>query len=196
MKLWLLFTLFCLNCLTLQADPIRGYIVTKDGKQLLGYLGDIYYSTASSSVLFINDFGDVYEIEAQLIKGFVRFNKAEHDVYKSKYINRRWAYLKVITKMEGLSLYQAPKEVTLELFSGRVVESRQRQMTQYWIEQNDQRPTQLSRFNYKRKLKKLLGSQVPDIIPLIGTSNYQYRNIANIIKTYREMLADQQKPRT
>ncbi|MCB9266168.1 MAG: hypothetical protein H6558_14150, partial [Lewinellaceae bacterium] len=91
--------------------PARGYIVTKNGKRLTGYIGEVFHSQFRSVVVFINDFGSTYNIEAERIRGFVFFDNEGYTAFESKNFRGRWYFLRILEKGVALNLYQSPEEL-------------------------------------------------------------------------------------
>jgi hypothetical protein len=195
-KLLLLFFLIGASGLMASNNPEKGYIVTKDGIFLSGYIGDIYHSPRASIVTFINDLGDIYHLEAELIKGFVCRGNQSVDAYKSHLIGRRWFFLKVMVKSKGVVLYQAPLEVSFQQSGLGLAETRTRTTARFWLEWKDKTPMRLQRLGYRNKLRKLLQEKAPSLADKVGSKGYRFGNIPSIIEEYCHILEDQRRPRS
>jgi len=184
--------------LSAHANPVKGHIVTKDDKCLSGYIGEIYHSPRSSVVVFINELGSLYHLEAELIKGFVCNKKQSAEAYKSQLIGRRWFFLKVILQSEGITLYQAPLETSYHHLQSGLMKSQSRSTTQFWLDRSskEKEPERIRRWGYKKKLRTLLGKQAPELADKIGKKGYRFRDIPDIIEAYSKILREKKRPRT
>jgi hypothetical protein len=193
MRIILVISISLLSLAIARAQTAKGYLVSKNGKQLTGYIGDIYYSTGTSTLLFMNDFGDTYEIEAERIKGFVCKRNQKLEAYKSKEIKGRWYFLKVIIRSENLVLYQAPKEVMYHFSTGGIQTHKSRSTTEFWIEAENEIPMKLSKWGYKNKLQQIFQGRAPNLTAKIGQKGYRYKNLPDIIESYDLELKAQRR---
>lgn len=181
---------FTLGSSNVQTDtgPARGYIVTKNGKQLTGYIGDIYHSDLRSVVVFINDFGSVYSIEAERIRGFVFSNEKGYTAYESKNCRHRWYYLRILEKGAALNLYQSPEEEYSIRFENGVLQANTRSITEFWVEAEGRKyPIRIDRLNFRRKMRRLFQKMdAPKFREKIGQENYRFKNLPEIIREYNQ----------
>jgi hypothetical protein len=167
------------------AQTYKGYIVTLDGKKLTGQIGDIFFSDEISVVLFINDFGTSYHLQAELITGFVFQQEDEVVEYESLFRprTRAWSFLRVIEKGAILSLFKSPEEkmeFTIEQ-DGNALNGQRIQVEEYWLKFKGERSVKINRFGYKRQLKDILKAY-PSLVKLIGKSGYKYKDIERVVE--------------
>ncbi|MEM9886720.1 MAG: hypothetical protein AAF849_12580 [Bacteroidota bacterium] len=173
-------------------DTYLGYIVTLDGKKLTGQIGDIFFSDEISVVLFINDFGTPYHLQAELITGFVYEKEEELIEYESlsKGKNKAWSFLKVMHRGAVLSLFKSPEEKTqftiVEEDSNLSMTSRKVEVDEYWLKFKGERSFKLNKIGYKRKLKQQLQAY-PSISKKIGKPGYKFKDIAQIVEEVNEI---------
>lgn len=185
-QLYLTFLIICIATAGLCTDPARGYIVTKNGKRLTGYIGEIYHSQFQSIVVFINDFGSVYNIEAERIRGFVFSDEKGHTAYESKFFRSRWYFLRILEKGTALNLYQSPEEQYNIRFHNGVLEASTSTITEFWVETKERKnPFRINRLNFRRKMRKLFRKTgAPEYREKIGEEGYRFRNLADIVREY------------
>lgn len=82
-----------------------GYIVSKNGKKLIGYIGVMQYQFRISIIVFINGFGDIYEIEVECIKGFVFEVQGRLFVFESKDLQYVYCFLWILYKNGLMELF-------------------------------------------------------------------------------------------
>ncbi|MCB0587439.1 MAG: hypothetical protein KDD06_19250 [Phaeodactylibacter sp.] len=166
--------------------PARGYIVTKNGKRLTGYIGEVYHSQFRSIVVFINDFGSTYNIEAERIRGFVFFDNEGYTAFESKNFRGRWYFLRILEKGVALNLYQSPEEQYNIRFDNGVLQASIHNVTEFWIESRARkRPVRLNRLNFRRKMRRLFRKiDAPDYRDKIGAEGYHFRDLADIVREY------------
>ncbi|MCB0581564.1 MAG: hypothetical protein KDD10_19925 [Phaeodactylibacter sp.] len=169
-------------------DPARGYIVTKNGKQLTGYIGDIYHSPYRGVVTFINDFGTVYNIEAERIRGFVFSNEQGYTAYESKQLRGNWIYLRILEKGGAVNLYQSPEEEYTLSFKNGMMTADSRKITEYWLEvKGKKQPVRVNRLNFRRKLRRLFRKAgAPEYREKVGSEGYRFRDLPEIIREYNK----------
>lgn len=167
-------------------DPVRGYIVTKNRKRLTGYIGEVYHSQFRSIVVFINDFGSVYNIEAERIRGFVLAGEEGYTAYESKNYRGRWYFLRILEKGASLNLYQSPEEQYSIRFNNGILEASTRTVTEFWVEAREwKKPVRVTRFNFRRKMRRLFHKlNAPDYRDKIGEDGYRFANLPGIIREY------------
>jgi hypothetical protein len=183
-KLYFIILSLILFSQVLSADVFRGYIVTKSGTHLMGYIGHIMHSNYRCDVVFINDFGTPYRIHPALIRGFVFKKGNEIAVYESKFDRRNWMFLKVLYKGEGMSLYKAPEERTqMALIGGRLQTTIVRSH-EYWMELKGRQLMRIKRPGYKDRFRKLIEKHAPDLAEKIGQKGYKFKDIMKIVEEF------------
>lgn len=183
--LLLLVPLFFIS--SLQAEAFKGYIVTLNGKRLTGYIGAVTYpSSKHSEVVFINDFGTPYQIKAQLIKGFVFVQGSDYRIFESKYDQKRWMFLQVLFKGEGMSLYRAPEERVRYDMSNGSIQTQSYSVEEFWLESNGKAPVKVKRMGFKKKLKRLIARRAPELAEKIGKKGYKFNDLIRIIEEYND----------
>ncbi len=182
-------TLFCLSlAAALQAAPWRGYIVTKDQKKLTGYVAEVYQTTSESVVVFINDFGTTYFIQAELIRGFVYQTEEGYITYVSLPIRQSSRFMRVV-EQGSLSLFLAPELRLRTSFNQGLLYAEQYVLTEYWLLSPDKHPLRLRRTAYKRKVQRLLQRNAPELAGKIGQEGYKFNDLPAIIKEYNQLTA-------
>lgn len=168
--------------------PARGYIVTKNGKQLTGFIGDIYHSQFRSIVVFINDFGSVYNIEAERIRGFVFSDEKGYVAFESKNVRGRWYFLRILEKGGAANLYQSPEEEYIIRFENGLLKASSRSITEFWLEvQGRKQPIRINRLNFRRKLKRFFRKAgAPEFEEKIGTEGYRFHDLPGAIREYNQ----------
>ena len=182
---WYYLLLICFLVFSNQINAKRGYIVTRDAKIITGEVVGIFYSDDKSTLTFVNDLGNIYEIRAMLIWGFGFFNKdGKEEFYESKFQNNRWTFLKNIFRGKKLNLYQgANKKIQQEtVFDGVYNET---YSNEFWLQIGRAKPIRLYQFNYKRLLKKRF-PQFKAITSKLGKKGYKFSNLLKIIKELDE----------
>ncbi len=194
MKYCYLLPLFLLLCSFSQAsEPARGYLITKNGKKLTGKIGEIYFNQNGSQLIFINDFGTVYNIHSALIRGFAVQRGPNIVFYESRYLRNRWSFLLVVYKGEQLSLYKAP-ELEYEDFGPiSLIKYSHDEPTQFWIENQHYRLSKINRIGFRRKMRKLMNMQAPELVKKIGTPGYRYRDLVTIVDEFNKICRKNRK---
>lgn len=188
-KLYTLFWLLLAVSTFATAGIYQGYLITHNNRILTGQIGTIYSGQQSSAVIFINDFGTPYNIRAELIKGFVYRDGEETFVFESKYSEKQWMFLQVVCKGEsdGLNLYQTPAEkVALSLDNWGYVRSETVRDQEFWIEQQGKHPMRINRFRFKKKMRRLVNKQAPELAAKIGSPGYRFNDLVKIIEAFNE----------
>lgn len=172
------------------AQPARGYIVTKNGQQLTGYIGDVIHYSRASRVVFINDFGSVYEIDAALIRGYVRRDTSRVQGFRSRKVGRRWIFLELVQAGRGLLLYRSPESVVLQPRQANGLPgTTKRYPARYWVQRPGEAPIGLTPLNYRRHIKKLVHQRTPQLAALIGKADYRYSNLPAIVEAYNNKVS-------
>ncbi len=169
-----------------KADVYKGYIVTLNGQQLTGQIGDIYYGANYSEVVFINDFGTPYSLHPMLIKGFSFKKDGVQYQYASKLENRKWTFLKVIVESEGLSLYRSPDIAIENVFNGTELYARQRRARGFYLQRGDGEIIRMTAIGFRSKMRKLIGERTPELADKIGKKGYRFRDLEKIVREFNE----------
>ena len=167
-----------------QDDLLRGYLITLDGKRLLGHIGPINHIRDDFYLYFENDFGTDYNIPPQLIKGFLFKQDSTNFIFESYYHNGRWTYLQLIYPGDEILLYQTPNiQVNWVQFEGqaRPIIPKHKHL---WIKAKHHKITRIKRLNYKRKLKKIFRKVDPELAKKIGKPGYRFKDIFDILRAY------------
>lgn len=167
-----------------QGGPLQGYIVTKNGRQLTGYISDVLQVREGGVVVFINDFGSVYYIQAELIRGFVFRNGEEYVAYASMPARRGWHFLCIVEKGPGLSLYLAPEQRVSIQAGGMPLQARKQEVEEYWLLFKDKKIKRVSKAGYKGKMRRLLRKRAPELSEKIGEEGYRFRDLPAIVREY------------
>lgn len=184
-KIHLLFSIAFLFSNLLSAAIHQGYLVTLNGKMLTGQIGAIYQGDNNSEVIFINDFGTIYNIRPELIRGFVFKKGPEFIVYESKFNEKRWMFLKVLFKGENLHLYQSPQEIIqlVQNYRGFVNDYSYRP-AEYFLEMEGKIPFKVKRIGFKKQMHRLLRKNAPDLADKIGDKGFHYKDLPKIVREY------------
>ncbi|MDX1666885.1 MAG: hypothetical protein R3350_06640 [Saprospiraceae bacterium] len=189
-KLYLLCLLIVFTTVSSYSRISSGYIITKSGTRLTGFIGDLYFSDHKSEVVFINDFGTPYSFSPRLIDGFVFQNGSELVVYESKYARQNWMFLKIIAKGKGINLYQSPEEKVDMLVRGGQMVVQTRSHREFWVENRGRNPQKVKRLGFRKQMRRLLKERAPKLAKKIGSPGYKYRNLEKIIEEYNEICRE------
>lgn len=176
------------DCCVPIGETYEGYIVTLDGKKLTGRIGEIFYSDELSIVLFVNDFGTPYHLQAQLITGFVFEREQELVEYESLFKNkdRAWTFFKVMHRGAVLSLFKSPEEKVEFTLSEEGMTGRKIATNEYWLKMKGERSFKLNRLGYKRVLKKHL-QNYPSVTKKIGKQGYRFKDLEAIVQEVNDI---------
>lgn len=182
--------LLCLACaVPLQVDPLRGYIITKNGRQLTGYIGEIFQGSGGSTVVFINDFGSEYHIHAALIRGFVFRKGEEYVAYESVRVRQARHFLRILERGAELSLYQAPEVRTELFFTGGNFQVRTYEAEEFWLQFQDKKLTRIRKAGFRNKMRRLLSKTAPELSEKIGEAGYKFQDLPGIVREYNRVRA-------
>lgn len=170
----------------------KGYIVTLDGKILTGSIGDIFYSNVVSQVIFVNDFGTPYQLRAELISGFVFNEETAQFEYHSVFNGISRSYMQVLCKGKFLKLYKAPEEKTRFVAGEQGFKQETFGVREFWLQVREDRPIEIPRFGYKKKLKRVLW-RFPSITKKLGKPGYKYRDLEKIVNEANEIFKQRQR---
>lgn len=164
----------------------EGYIITKDGIRLTGFVGDIVFSDWEASVSFVNSLGSSYRIQAGVIRGFVYKQKGEYVYYESCVLNNRWVFLRVLYRDQHLCLFKEPEVRVGLVRTGVYVTPNTIRQEMYWLLTPDQQLHRAHRFNYKKKFRRLMQAKAPELALRVGTEGHRFRDIIRLVREYNQ----------
>jgi hypothetical protein len=177
--------LFLLTATYLSAESFRGFLLTKDGYQLTGYLNILQYSPGGNIINFTNDFGDVYTIHPFLVQGFGFNYRGEPMRFVSRRHEGLWYFLQEEVRGKQVSLFRLPRggsrwvdDSMLSLFT--------QQPPEYYFEHGRGQFLAVPRGGYKRNLREFFRESHPQLSKKIGKKGYRYRDMAAIVKECNE----------
>jgi hypothetical protein len=191
----LLLFLLPLSLLANHTIPWRGYIVSKNDVPLSGYIASVEHSGKTSKVTFINDFGTLYEVPAQLIKGFA-YRSGDNMVYfETKRVGNRWRFLQIVAKNQPMELYQLNAETRLYTYESMLSlpQDPSDSTIAYWLKPEGQRLFKVNRWGFRKKMRRLLSPKAPELADKIGQKGYRFSNVPKIIREYNQLLAPKPK---
>jgi len=179
--------------LLLHSMPWPGYIMSKNGKQLTGHIGLMQHQARTSTVVFINGFGDVYEIEAERIKGFAFEANGALFAFESKALQQAHRYLRILHKNGPMELFVLTYDSNMSWgFTGQALPIEQRS---YWVRLNSQKEmVKISRWGFRRRLRRLIGYTAPALAEKIGQKGYRFDDMPAIAEIYNQLLTPKPKP--
>ncbi len=181
---------FVLFATALFSSNAEGFIVTLDGIHLTGKIGKIFYTNYNNEVIYTNDFGNEYRIDARRISGFAIMEGSALVRYKTQYQEGLWYFLKVVHLDEELNLYRNPDRNDV-IIRNSLFNSEQHFLPNgYWLEFKGQAPFSVYRMGFKKLMKEKL-AQYPELAKKIGKRGFRYSNIEHIVKTYNNWYRDQ-----
>ncbi|MEQ8704333.1 MAG: hypothetical protein RIC19_10460 [Phaeodactylibacter sp.] len=192
MRQFYLALLFC-SPLLLYSMPWPGYIVSKNGKKLTGYIGIMQHQSRTSTVVFINDFGDVYKIEAERIKGFAFEADGALFAFESKALQQAHRFLRILHKNGPMELFVLTYDSEASwAYNMQTLPSIQRS---YWVRlQGQEEMIKISRWGFRRKLRRLLQRSTPGLAEKIGRKGYRFDDMPVIAEIYNQLLIPKPKP--
>lgn len=181
-----LYLLFFLLLTTLaSAESFRGFLLTKDGYQLTGYLNVLQYSPGGNLITFTNDFGDEYMIHPFLVQGFGFNYKGEPMRFVSRRHEGMWYFLQEEVRGKTVSLFRLPTgsnrwvdDSMLRLFS--------EQPPEYYLEYGQGKFLAVPRGGYKRNLREFFREASPALSGKIGSRGYRYKDMHAIVREFNE----------
>ncbi|TXF89034.1 hypothetical protein FUA23_12160 [Neolewinella aurantiaca] len=172
--------------ISLQAESLRGFLLTKDNYQLTGYFNVLSYSPTGNMITFTNDFGDVYSIHPMLVKGFGFSKDGTSFRFVSRFHEGQWFFLHEEVTGRALSLFRLPDgsnnwvdDSMLRLF--------QTPPPTYYFYYGNRNLVAIPRSGFKRTLKKFFERSSPELSAKIGKRGYRYRNLAEIVVEFNEL---------
>ena len=179
-----LLTVFLLS-LSLSAESYRGFLLTKDGYQLTGYLNVLQYSPGGNLITFTNDFGDEYHIHPFLVSGFGFNYNGESMRFVSRQHEGMWYFLQEEVRGRTISLFRLPKgggrwvdDSMLRFFSTPPAE--------YYLEYGQRQFLAVPRAGYKRNLREFFAEASPALAKKIGSRGYRYKDMHDIVREFNE----------
>ncbi len=172
-----------------------GYIITKNGVRLTGQIGLLNQTNQVSTVVFINDFGNIYTLQPELIAGFVFERDTSMQLFESKISSeeRRWVFMKVLAKGNGLNLYSIVTEKESSMGVTEIDgDQRKLKSMDYFLEARSKSklPIRVQRMGFKRQMKELIQRRAPKLAAKIGSKGYRYRDILQIVEAYNEKVGN------
>lgn len=189
--------LLCLLVLPLCLDamPWRGYLVSKNGIPLTGYISQISHKAKTSTVVFINDFGNRYEFPAELIKGFAYRDGERTIAFESKRVGGRWRFLQIVQKNAPLELHLLTKGTaftTLEAWEDAMA-GNGLPVIAYWLKPRGRRAVKIGRWGFRRKMRRLLQDRAPELAEKVGEKGYRFHDVPAIVEEYNRKMSPKHK---
>ena len=197
--LGLVFSLTCLNqSIYGQSNFISGlypgFVLTLNGYQLTGQIGEIMEINGNHSLIFMNDFGTVYNYHPRMIRGFFYKNEAKAFFYESKFDGKYWLFLQLLFREKGVSLYQVPENRTQWIYENGIARPFSYPVLAFFLDfSNLGHPIKLTRATCKKKLIQLFKKRSPELVEKIGKPGYRFQNLPEIIKQFTQNLLDKDK---
>jgi hypothetical protein len=166
----------------------KGYLITKDEKYITGQIMAVNYTLADSEVIFMNDFGDLYQIHPYLIKGFVYREDEKTIEYESKFNGQNWLFLKIEIGGRGIRMYQMNSVIATQT-PGLNYEIKTQVSKQFWLEKEGEKPFQIYLLCFRRSMRKIT-SDFPELASKIGEKGFRYKNLKAILIDYNEWYVD------
>lgn len=171
----------------------RGYIVTKNNRQLTGYIGQIIPTQRGLAVEYTNDFGTLYELHPLLIRGFVFFEGPAVYAYESKQWRGTWMYLLLRFGGRNIKLFQSPAlTAQFRQVDGQWTVVRE-EATQYWIEVGEEGISPVRRAQFRRQMRELTRDAAPQLSKKIGQRGYRFDDLINILAEYDKEAAKKKR---
>ena len=174
------------------AAELRGFLLTKDNYQLTGYFNIISYAPTGNLITFTNDFGDVYSIQPQLVKGFGFSLDGLNYRFISRYHEGQWFFLRLELDGRALRLFSLPDgkdqwvdDTMLQLFTVPP--------PGYWFEYDKQELLGIPRTGFKRTLREFFRDRAPGLAQKIGKRGYRYKDIREIVTAYNELKGSRRR---
>lgn len=171
-----------------------GFVLTLNGYQLTGQIGEIMEINGNHSLIFMNDFGTVYSYHPRMISGFLYKNESKVFYYESKYDGKNWLFLQLLFREKGVSLYQVPEYTTQWIYENGIAKPYSYPVLAFFLDfSNVGNPIKLTRATYKKRLIQLFKKRNPDLAEKIGKPGYRFQNLTEIIKQFTQTLLDKDK---
>lgn len=171
-----------------------GFVLTLNGYQLTGQIGEIMEINGNHSLIFMNDFGTVYNYHPRMIGGFFYKKEAKAYFYESKFDGKYWLFLQLLFREKGVSLYQVPEIRTQWIYENGIARPFYYPVLAFFLDfSNLGHPIKLTRATYKKKLVQLFKKRNPVLAGKIGKSGYKFHDLPDIIKQFTQSLMDKEK---
>ena len=165
----------------------KGYLITKDEKFITGQIMAVNYTAADSEVIFMNDFGDLYNLHPYLIKGFVYRENEETIEYESKFNGRNWLFLKIEVGGRGIRMFQMNSIITTR--GGVNYDVKTHESKEIWLEKEGEMPFQIFLLGFRKSMRNVI-SDFPELAAKIGKKDYRYKNMKAILLEYNAWYID------
>ena len=171
-----------------------GIVLTLNGYQLTGQIGDITEMNGNHSVIFMNDFGSIYSYHPRMISGFYLKTETNSLFYESKFDGKHWLYLQLLFREKGVSLYQMPVDRIQWIYDKGISRPFSYPVIEYFLDvSNFSNPIKLTRATYRKKLMMLFKKRNLDLASKIGKPGYRFHNLPEIIRQFTQSLLDKEK---
>lgn len=171
-----------------------GFVLTLNGYQLTGQIGDIMEMNGNHSVIFVNDFGSIYSYHPRMISGFYLKTETNSLFYESKFDGKHWLYLQLLFREKGVSLYQLPVDRIQWIYDKGMSRPFTYPVIEYFLDVSSLgNPIKLTRATYRKKLMMLFKKRNLDLASKIGKPGYRFQNLPEIIKQFTQSLLDKEK---
>jgi len=171
-----------------------GFVLTLNGYQLTGQIGDIMEMNGNHSVIFVNDFGSIYSYHPRMISGFYLKTETNSLFYESKFDGKHWLYLQLLFREKGVSLYQMPVDRIQWIYDKGISRPFSYPVIEYFLDvSNFSNPIKLTRATYRKKLMMLFKKRNLDLASKIGKPGYRFHNLPEIIRQFTQSLLDKEK---
>ena len=171
-----------------------GFVLTLNGYQLTGQIGDIMEMNGNHTVIFMNDFGSIYSYHPRMIRGFFLKTETNSFFYESKYDGKHWLYLQLLFREKGVSLYQMPVDRVQWIYDKGMAKPFSYPVIEYFLDVSSLgNPIRLTRATYRQKLMTLFKKRNIDLASKIGKPGYRFQNLPEIIRHFTQSLLDKEK---
>lgn len=171
-----------------------GFVLTLNGYQLTGQIGDIMEMNGNHSVIFVNDFGSIYSYHPRMISGFYLKTETNSLFYESKFDGKHWLYLQLLFREKGVSLYQLPVDRIQWIYDKGMSRPFTYPVIEYFLDVSSLgNPIKLTRATYRKKLMMLFKKRNLDLASKIGKPGYRFQNLPEIIRQFTQSLLDKEK---
>ncbi len=171
-----------------------GFVLTLNGYQLTGQIGDIMEMNGNHTVIFMNDFGSIYSYHPRMIRGFFLKTETNSFFYESKYDGKHWLYLQLLFREKGVSLYQMPVDRVQWIYDKGMAKPFSYPVIEYFLDVSSLgNPIRLTRATYRQKLMTLFKKRNIDLASKIGKPGYRFQNLPEIIRHFTQSSLDKEK---
>lgn len=185
--------LLIIGCwLSAEGAELRGFLLTKDNYQLTGYFNVIRYAPTGNLITFTNDFGDVYSIQPQLVKGFGFSLEGRNYRFISRFHEGQWFFLRLEQDGKALRLFSLPDgrdnwvdDTMLQLFTVPP--------PTYWFEYGEQQLLGIPRVGFKKTLRDFFNETAPGLASRIGKKGYRYKDLYEIVLEYNDLRGSRRR---